>query len=213
MMNKGILPLSFSGGAALISIITGFINGVSPGILLFRGLFSALIAGAFIFLSGWLISTYLPELSDLGVKKSPVDDSADTPGSRVNIVMSDDDLDGAGNLESGDSLEDDSLPSSGFAGGTENEIAETSGSVHNNKPEDPDLDTLDSEGLDILPNLDSLEMSMGGGGSAQTYDDSESIETEAPVSSMRAEPKKGEHGDPEEIAKAVKTVLARDKQR
>jgi len=213
MINKGILPLSFGGGAALISVVTGFASGVSPGILLFRGLLSAIASVAFIILAGWLIDTFLPELSDLNGGKVSSDPSAETPGSRVNIVMSDEEGESAkGKADT--SLDGYPPSSAGSDEREENEIAETAGSVHNNKPDDSDSDPLDSDGLDILPNLDSLEINMGE--SSSNYDEEESIgadkiETEAPVTSLNVSNKMGEHSDPEQIAKAVKTVLARDK--
>ncbi len=213
MINKGILPLSVSGGAALVSIIVGMISGVTPGTLLVRGLLSAVAAAAFVLLSSWLVNTFLPELSSLETRTGAGPESAAGPGSRVNIVMSDDSDDSS---DSDSDLPGDgpSYRSTGSGDGDDIEIAESAGSVHNNKQNDFDTDNLDSEGLDTLPNLDSLEINMGGGSSSSGYGGDDGLVSEETVSSVKVSDKQSsQHGDPEEIAKAVKTVLARDKQR
>ncbi|QEN07873.1 hypothetical protein EXM22_07670 [Oceanispirochaeta crateris] len=211
--SKNILPLSIGGGAGLFSILTGVISGVSPGMLLIRGFFSGAFASGFVFITAWLIKTYLPELVQISENKPSGENQDETMGNRVNIVMQDDLHEPTANVQNQSKLT--SLSENGPSEGQDlNEIAESQENVHNNKPEDSDIGIDGSDGLDTLPNLDSLEISMGNSSEEMhSSDNFESAESE-PVGNIRPgafEP--GDHGDPSDIAKAVKTVLARDKQK
>ncbi|MDA3957839.1 hypothetical protein [Oceanispirochaeta sp.] len=212
-MNKGILPLSVGGGAALVSVLTGLISEVSPGMMLVRGLFSAMTATAFVFMAGWLFKTYLPELGQSEDNKSSDENQNESMGKRVNIVMQDE-MSEPGNQENSASrmsLSDIDDPS---GSSEKNEIAETAENVHNNKPEDPDIGSAAAVGLDTLPNLDSLEISIGS--SSEQMESGDNFETaapEAPITIRKGTIDPKEQGDPSDIAKAVRTVLARDKQK
>lgn len=217
ILSKGLVPLSAAAAAALLSMITGFLSGVDPVNIMLRGLFAAFLAACFVFLVEWLIKTFLPELSNLNNKGSEEVIQPVREGGRVNIVMPDEmpepanvareaavksaaDPDEEGELEPLDEN-----PS-------ENEIAESTESVHNNKPEEPDTAAAAVESLDSLPNLDSLEISIGS--SSEEVSAAETLDSVTPPpSSGRGNIDLGENGDPEIIAKAVKTVLARDQQK
>ncbi len=214
-LGKVIIPVSVSASAALLSALTGFFSGVSPGTIILRGLAAALIAGLFVMVSDWLVKNYLPELKSISNDK-PGGTADRESGGRVNIVMPDE-MPGHGgtaaSAASASSGGDGSIPRDTAAGseGQNNEIAESSDILHNNKPEDSDTaDGVEGE-VDTLPNLDSLEISMGSssedlgeaGGGGQ-------LDSVTPAASDSGGMSTGQEEDPETIAKAVKTVLARD---
>lgn len=213
-----IVPLSVGGAAALLSILTGFISGIPVGGILTRALLSGVLGGGFAFLAGWLVMTYLPELAALNESKSDGETPAPEPrtGQRVNIVMEDDGPSEGSQSSSGTNSQD-SEP--GQKASNDNEIAESGEILHNNKPDDSDSINDLVDNLDALPNMDSLEINMGGSAS-DTADESDSIDSvseESPASetslSSGTSVNPGEKGDPSEIAKAVRTVLARDQQK
>ena len=213
MVNKGILPLSVGGGAALFSIITGLISGVSPGMMLIRGFLSALAGFCFIFFAGWLIKTYLPELGQFNENKPSDGSQEENMGNHINIIMQDD-IPEEGMSENDGTMMSGSDSNELSGNRDQNEIAETAEKVHNNKPEDSDIGSAEDNGLDELPNLDSLEISMGSSSEEmQSSDNFESAEPEPVKSKRPGAINPSEHGDPSDIAKAVKTVLARDKQK
>lgn len=217
LLGKGIIPLSAAGAAALLSMITGFISAVNPVKILFRGLLAAVAAGAFMMLADWLVKTFLPELGELKGQSGSAATEAPEQGGRVNIVMPDEmprtsqePLNGESaapgeNGEGGETLQNPGALSPG-----DNEIAESMENVHNNKPEDPDTAAAAAESLDTLPNLDSLEISIGS--ASEEAGNTETLDSVTP-SPAGTDVDLGENGDPEIIAKAVKTVLARDQQK
>jgi hypothetical protein len=220
ILSKGIIPLTIAGLTALLSMLTGFISGVNPLMIILRGLITAFLAAFFVLLVEWLIKSFLPELSNLNSKDSEQPGQPETPGGRVNIVMPDEmpqpavvareaaaESNGAG--ENGGDDDDVEELTSLDENQSENEIAESTESVHNNKPEEPDIAAAAAESLDTLPNLDSLEINIGSS--------SEQVAAVEPMDSVTPPPSSGgsgvdlgENSDPEIIAKAVKTVLARD---
>ena len=211
-----VLPASLTGSAAILSIITGFISGVSPGIILLRGFVSAVLTLIFFMTVQWLIRKYLPELMDLETDKprEPAEDESPRAGSRVNIVMPE---------ESPAVTARDSNPSAGISASVsddmaagldslDNKIAEETENVHNNKPEESDFGpTVSSRGndLDILPSLDTLELNTGS--ASQVSEELDSVDTDTAVSADKVD--QAGSFDPAEIAKAVKTVLVRDQQK
>lgn len=218
MLSKGIVPLSVAGGAAFLSMITGFLSGVNPARIMMRGLAAAAMAAGFVLFVEWLVKTFLPELSQLDRGGSVSSSEVPAGGSRVNIVMPDEMPEPAQAAREAQPVS--SPPSQSNEEGelesldgktSEIKIAESTENVHNNKPEESDIAAAAADPLDTLPNLDSLEISIG----------STSVATGAaePVDSVSPSPLNGnkdvdlgENGDPEIIAKAVKTVLARDQQ-
>lgn len=219
MNNSVIVPLSAAGAAALLSLATGFISGVGTAQMLVRGILSAVLAAGFVFLAAWLIQTFLPELTRISEKDEASEEEA-PGGSRVNIVMPDEmpstaSVHPAGGGEAGN--EDETGSAVQGARGVDNKIAENSETVHNNKLEESDPDRGEGPAhLDVLPDLDSLEISVGGvaadvdaGGGADETVDSVTPSPSAPA----AQPASGDYGDPEDIAKAIKTVVARDQQK
>ncbi len=217
MTSSVIIPLSVAGGAALLSLVTGFVSGVGTAQILIRGISSAVLAAGFVFLTQWLIKTFLPELTDLSSSDVDAKESS-AGGSRINIVMPDEmpshtgapaaELSGNRAVESGEGE---------AALSSENKIAENSETVHNNKLNESDPDRASVPGhLDILPDLDSLEISAGGvsgGSETEMVDNTENSVTPSAPSTAAAAPASGDYGDPEDIAKAIKTVVARDQQK
>lgn len=223
ILSKGLVPLSVAGFAALLSMMTGFISGVNPLMIILRGLFTALLAACFVFLVEWLIKTFLPELSKLNSNDSVQSGQAETPGGRVNIVMPDEmpqpavvarEAAAESNGADKNGKDDDEIEelTSLDENQSENEIAESTESVHNNKPEEHDIVAAAGESLDTLPNLDSLEISIGSSSEQEAAIEPMDSVT-PPPSSGRAGVDLGGNDDPEIIAKAVKTVLARDQQK
>lgn len=220
ILSKGLVPLSIAGFTALLSMLTGFISGVNPLMIMLRGLMAAFLAAVFVFVVEWLVKSFLPELSNMNSKDTKEPDKPEIPGGRVNIVMPDEmpqpaavaretasEFNGAVD-NTGDEEEIEELTSLD-ENQSENEIAESTKSVHNNKPEESDSAAAAAESLDTLPNLDSLEISIGS--SSEPDGGVEPMDSVSPaVSSAKAEVDLGENSDPEIIAKAVKTVLARD---
>ncbi len=204
-----IIPASVSASAALLSGLTGFFSGVTPGVVLVRAVAAALLAGLFVFLADWLVKNYLPELKS--INDSGEADSSAGSGGRVNIVMPDE-MPGTAGSESDSGIPGENplvVPSeSGDAGN--NEIAESSDILHNNKPEESDLADAVGGEVDTLPNLDSLEISLDS--SSEEVGDAGQVDSVSPEPSSASGPNIGPGGneDPETIAKAVKTVLARD---
>jgi hypothetical protein len=219
MNNSIIIPLSAAGAAALLSLATGFISGVGTAQMLVRGIFSAILTAGFVFLAIWLIQTFLPELTKISDNEEAPEEEA-VGGSRVNIVMPDEmpspaaaHTTGGGEPVNGA----DTVSGTEQTGLPENKIAESRETVHNNKLEESDPDRGESPAhLDVLPDLDSLEISVGGvsaGGSAGEEAE-EPVESVTPSpSAPAAQPVSGDYGDPEDIAKAIKTVVARDQQK
>jgi hypothetical protein len=80
--------------AFILSSLVGFISGVGLPWLLIRAL---IFGGAFFVLAGcayWLVTQFLPELLDQGEEEAGLD--AGSPGSRVDISVSDEGDTGAG---------------------------------------------------------------------------------------------------------------------
>lgn len=204
------VPLSFAGAAALLSVVTGFISGVSPGSILIRGAAAGFLTALFVLSVRWIVKRYLPELTDLAGREGEEASSAPESGRNINIVMPEEP---PGPQESAASSE--SPMSTGVyaeTGDRDNKIAESPENVHNNKPEV----SVESVGgpagtgdLDILPSLDTLEISSGN----SHHEDDEASETDSVSGVSEKTVDLGEHGDPSEIAKAVKTVLSRDQQK
>lgn len=223
ILSKGLVPLSIAGLTALLSMLTGFISGVNPFMIIVRGLITALFAAFFVLLVDWLIKSFLPELSNLNSKNPEQAEQPETAGGRVNIVMPDEmpqpavvareaAAESNGAVENNGNDEDVEELTSLDEDQSDNEIAESTESVHNNKPEELDNTAAAAESLDTLPNLDSLEISIGSS--------SDQVAAVEPMDSVTPSPSRGgsgvdlgENEDPEIIAKAVKTVLARDQQK
>ncbi len=216
-----VIPASLTGGAAILSVLTGLISGVSAGVVLVRALVSAVIAFLFIMTSSWVIRKFLPELlSDQAGQSSEASrNSRDTSpsgqaGSRVNIVM-DEHSDAAGN---GFSRDSEMAGQMDRLDNNDNQIAESDVKVHNSKPEESDMESISIQGgaesVDVLPSLDNLDL--GVGNSRSDREDSQvddvSPEPEVSLNSSGASAMDGVN-DPAEIAKAVKTVLSRDQQK
>ncbi len=214
-----IIPASLTGGALILSVLIGLLSGVSAGVVLFRALITAAVTFVFVMGSAWAVKTYLPELLISDGSESPSKNdsdqaSSDQAGSRVNIVL-DDDSDNpggasfAGQPEQLDELEDG-----------ENQIAESDGNVHNSKLEESAMDTVTIQGggasVDVLPSLDNLDFGSSSAGRSDDPDDMDVETPSEPEVSMRSSQRgsgMADNSDPEEIAKAVKTVLSRDQQK
>lgn len=218
-LSKGFIPLSVACGVACLSMITGFLSGVNPLKIMMRGLVSAAFAAGFVFFVDWLIKAFLPELSDLGGGSAVKSSDTSASGGNVNIVMPDEMPEPAQAAREAETASSDP-ESSGNMGvfespdgnPSENEIAESIERVHNNKPEESDTAAAAADTLDTLPNLDSLEINIGSAGEDTGSDDT--VDSVAPSPSRGGgEVDLGGNDDPEIIAKAVKTVLARDQQK
>lgn len=215
-----MLPLSVAGIAALLSVLTGFFSGVTPAMILIRGVVTALLAAGFIVLADWLVKTFLPELSTLDKGSSSEEEKTPAGGSRVNIVMPDEmpatrNSDENSRDEGMTGAQDDDADAAELKSldeaGSDNEIAESTESVHNNKPELSD--TASDGAVDTLPNLDSLEIHIDSAGADAPGEEPLDNVAEPSPSAKGGDVDLGENGDPEIIAKAVKTVLARDQQK
>ncbi len=184
--------LGSGAAAALISLTLGFLNSVKPDKILVRALFFAVAAAAFVLLAGYLMDNFL-SFSDEESEEDG-DDAEEQPGRRVNILSP-----GMGN-EAGD-----------------NEAPEPLEAAHTGQGEGAAPPVGENIDDDDLPSLDVLEESGDGGNSTELKDSADALESspQPVVDSMAGSPLVsdfGENNDPVEIAKAVKTVLARDKE-
>ena len=207
-----VLPASITGGASILSILTGLLNGVSVGVILIRALLTAVITLLFVLTASRLARKFLPELSestDNGKSHPGSENSPPVTGSRVNIVMDDDTGMSAAPIgpSEGDFPQDmDNLGE---------KIAESAGNMHNNKPNVPDsgpVMTHDGDTLDVLPSLDNLELGSYSNSSSDELVIEEEPEATASSGFSQDKDVPGGVNDPAEIAKAVKTVLKRDQQ-
>ncbi len=212
------IPASLTGGATILSIITGAVSGVSPGTILIRGAATAVLSFGFIFACVWLIKTFLPELTEEVENKDSrkTDDSgkAGESGQNVNIVMPAEPPGAASGIPTTREFPEEQE----FSGLTnpidqmDNKIAESDENVHNNKPEVSEINTSFLSGgnhLDVLPSLDTLDLNTGAVSSNEEED--LTVEPAAAAAPVGNGSFNGSN-DPEEIAKAVKTVLKRDQQ-
>lgn len=206
-----IFPASLAGGAAILSVLTGIISGVSAGAVLLRGGAAALSALGFALFSGWIIKKYLPELAALGGSDAEEEMGRSGPppeGSRVNIVMPEEAPRSSG-LQEGEA-------GSGIPPAAGGEQASFSDGAIQTGPAAPGISS--SEGVPVspaavdgLPSLDTLELT--GGSSSSDEEGPAAEELASPGgSSSGNQVDLGGNNDPAEIAKAVKTVLKRDQQ-
>jgi hypothetical protein len=212
------LPASLTGGAAILSVITGFISGVSTGTILIRGAATAVITFGFIFGCTWLIRTFLPELTEEGERSedNPLqkEGNVEASGQNINIVMP---AETPGSVQGIPPQQD--IPGEPVDNGLshpvdqmDNKIAESGENVHNNKPEVSEIDTSgfsDGNNLDVLPSLDTLDLNTG---AVSSNEDEDLTEEPAAAAAPVSDNGFNASNDPAEIAKAVKTVLKRDQQ-
>ena len=214
-----IIPASLTGGATILSVITGMVSGVSTGVVLLRAIITAVITFLFVMASRWAVKTFLPELLTSGDNETPGQTgttaaAAEQAGTRVNIVMDDDPEAPAGNLRMDGDLDGqvDRLDTG------DNQFAEPDGNVHNSKPEESAMETVTildgGNSVDVLPSLDNLNFGTVSGSSQEEPEDLDNpSESEVSLSSPQGGSDLGANSDPAEIAKAVKTVLSRDQQK
>ncbi|WP_028974893.1 hypothetical protein [Spirochaeta cellobiosiphila] len=189
---------SIIGGISLVfAILLGMISKVSLITVLWRSLFSGILMGGFSFGTSFILSRFLPELGNSS-DVPDIDNDDFNNESRVNIVLPED---------------------NGFAPVAEDDNEEAVEVIEAIDEDGPapakDMDRISSQNLgdvDNLPDMDSFSADFAEGTFVE--EGSEASESSISDSSSQYESAEvdvaGMQSSPQEIAKAVQTIMKKD---
>jgi hypothetical protein len=225
------VPLIGSAIGFVLSLLVGLFSGAAFLVVLFRALGMGLLFGALVFLARYLLIKFLPELLD-GTVSSP--DSSEKNGAMVDITVGEPGTDDVVFEASGGSGFNDLVPdfmekpsgmssvkSSGFGGDVDSKVSGTPEFRVNNWEDTPratkneEIQARSSgsteHGLDVLPDLqDFVTPGTLDSGEEAEGDSSESVNTGMINSLFTAPENSGVTNESETMAKAIRTILARD---
>jgi hypothetical protein len=193
------IPAWSAGFAFILSLVSGLAGGVSLGVLLLRAILAAVMFSGFILGLLYLVERFLPDLA-ASFTSDAVEPVVSESGSEgIDIVMPEEQIPEGMYTQNEESIEGESLVEEA---GEFSDLESTVRSFeHERAPEtlsSPDL----LDGLDSLPDLESF---------ADSFVSPEpEVETEQPRTGTR--PSQKESFDPETIARAVQTVLKKDRE-
>lgn len=193
------VPAWSAGFAFILSLVSGLAGGVSPGVLLLRATLAAVLFSGFILGLLYLVERFLPDLAAT-LTPGAVEPVVSESGSEgIDIVVPEDRIPEGMYAQNEESAEGESLVEEA---GEFSDLESTVRSFEHERASEtvssPDL----LDGLDSLPDLESF---------ADSFVSSEpEIETEQPRAASR--PSQKESFDPETIARAVQTVLKKDRE-
>jgi len=210
----------FSCIAAVVSILSAGISGIPFLRIMFRAAISALAFGVFITGLFWLMHRFLPEL--FTETSSPESGEEDQKGSRLDVVVEDD-----VSLPSTPSPQAMDGNSSQAATGSEPQDREPKGeddldAMEDKKEKPPVEDVSDFKDPGKLPDIESFssdfvpsEESGGESGTSENSDLTPDTEERSSYTTIRSSNDEArdyftENSTPEEMAKAVRTVVKRD---
>lgn len=204
-----------AGAALVLSVLVGILGGVAFGTILVRGLLGAIAFGAGSVGIRYLVDRYLPEL-----RQEKADQIESTQGSRVDIVVDDDPLEGE--------LQPEAPMPSGADSEEEHDVEELDqvgeldevGESEQVEGEEPANEP--AEGADPTRENDEQEQQFRPGVNAEVLSSQESLPdmnsfsetfTELPTDAEVSEEEdvEGSHSgeDPSIMARAIQTVLKR----
>lgn len=201
--------------AVFISILSGLVGGVSVGSILVRAFVVLLVFAFFSAALNFVAVTFLQNENGTENPESPENITPESGGSKVNIVLTEDDE--VAELQA----EPEGDESTGMATGTVESTSKTNGLGERSRQVDMEMAT--SMDVDTLPDLGSFSSTF----SSQAENEEKKTEPEAESgynegtsfsSGGRLSPQGiagtiAEQNSPEDIAKAVKTVMNREEKR